>query len=235
MAMNLRQESQLRWVNGLAILFRCTRLLTAFKLLKADQREAVRSTGEQTMQLEAKRAQIAAFFLKKRGGALTIMELVKLMYLADRESLNRYGFPMTWDRPVSMEHGPVPSETYNCIKLKRDQCGKDWPTLVSPPDGPLKRDLHLVKDIAVDALDELSEAEVEILKTIQKQFGHMSAAQLRQWTHNNCPEWIDPGKSSSPIRYEDIFKALGKDPKEIPALVEQINEQLLVNSYLTYA
>lgn len=219
----------MRWINSLANIFGCTRLLAAFKLLKADQREVVRSTGEQAMQHEAKRAQVAAFFLMRRGGSLTVLDLVKFMYLSDRESLNRYGFPITWDRPYSLPLGPVPSETYNCIKAERGQCGVDWPKLISPRVG---NDLRLVNKIDIDDLDELSEAEMKILEDVWAKFGRMTAIQLSDWTHHNCPEWTNPGRSSVPIQYEEIFKALGKPEEEIPALVQHINDQIKINSYL---
>ena len=163
------------------------------------------------------------------------MEMVKLIYLSDREALDRFGFPITWDQPVAMQHGPVPTETYNCIKGERGQCGTDWPQLVSPKSGPQNRDLRLVRNIEIDELDELSEAEVEILEAIWGRFGHMTAAQLRDWTHDNCPEWVDPGRTSVAIRYEDIFKALGKKRSEISALVSHINEQLAINACHAHA
>jgi uncharacterized phage-associated protein len=187
------------------------------------------------MLLEAKRAQVAAYFLMRRGGTLTIMELVKFMYLADRESLDRYGFPITWDQPYALEHGPVPTETYSCIKGVNGQCGVDWPKLVSPPGGSQNRDINLLADIDIDDLDELSEADLEVLEGIWAKFGGMTAYQLRKWTHENCPEWVDPGKSSKPIQYEEIFRALKKAPDQIPILTQHIKDQVLITRLHTQA
>ena len=44
---------------------------------------------------EQKAAQIAAWFLGKAGGTMPHLKLMKLMYLAERESMAKHGFPMT--------------------------------------------------------------------------------------------------------------------------------------------
>ena len=64
---------------------------------------------------EAKAAQAAARLLKKRGGKMAYMKLIKLLYLVDREALRRWGRPVTTDRYVSMDHGPVLSSTLDLI------------------------------------------------------------------------------------------------------------------------
>lgn len=223
-------------VDRLAKSLGCFNIQTALKRLRHKQvPQHASPSGEPSMQFEAKRAQIAAYFLKKRGGSLTIMELVKLIYLADRESLDRYGFPVSWDQPYAMEHGPVPTETYNCIKGENGQCGFEWPQLVSAPSGMKHRDLSLVAEIEIDDLDELSEADLEVLEATWARFGTMTAYQLREWTHRNCPEWVDPGKTSKPISYEDIFKALKKDPQLIPDLTQYIKDQTLIHRVLSKA
>lgn len=44
---------------------------------------------------EKRAAQTAAFFICRAGGAIEVLKLMKLMYLAERESLARYGEPIT--------------------------------------------------------------------------------------------------------------------------------------------
>ena len=58
-------------------------------------------------------AQMAAYFAECSGGTINILKLIKLMYLADRESMHRHGTPISFDRFVSMDHGPVPSQSLN--------------------------------------------------------------------------------------------------------------------------
>src|SRR5262245_38259680 len=44
------------------------------------------------------------------------MRLLKLLYIADRESLRDNGRPITGDQIVAMERGPVPSAVFNLIR-----------------------------------------------------------------------------------------------------------------------
>ena len=55
---------------------------------------------------EKRAAQSAAFFISRARGTIEISKLMKLMYLAERESLARYGEPITGDVLVSMKQGP---------------------------------------------------------------------------------------------------------------------------------
>src|SRR5689334_9935426 len=47
---------------------------------------------------------------------MTRLRLLKLLYIADRESIAETEAPITGDSVVAMDHGPVLSETYNLIK-----------------------------------------------------------------------------------------------------------------------
>ena len=61
---------------------------------------------------EKKLTQAANYFIKESGGT---MYHLKLLFLADRESMNRFGMSITDDRMVSMAQGPVLSNTLNLI------------------------------------------------------------------------------------------------------------------------
>lgn len=62
-----------------------------------------------------KAAQVAAFFVLREVGAIHALKLSNLLYLADREHLNRHDMPILFDIFVSMPHGPVTSLTLNYI------------------------------------------------------------------------------------------------------------------------
>jgi uncharacterized phage-associated protein len=155
-----------------------------------------------------KAAQVAAFFAKAQGGTINVLKLVKLIYLADREFLNRYDATITNDRFVSMDHGPVNSMTLDYIdgcKLERDA----WDVFITDR---ADYELGLVNpNLAIEDLDELSEAEIEVLEETWMTFGKMTKYQIRDYTHKNCPEWEDPKGSSAPIPFERILKFLGKE------------------------
>jgi uncharacterized phage-associated protein len=47
---------------------------------------------------------------------MSYLRMLKLLYIADRETLKETGRPITGDRIVAMEHGPVLSSVYDLIK-----------------------------------------------------------------------------------------------------------------------
>lgn len=171
---------------------------------------------------EAKTAQMAAFFLKMGGGRMEYIKIIKLLYLAEREHLNLYHSPMTGDRLYSLRKGPIVSITYNCIKKEACGKGKIWHKWISEKDGYLISLQNGFKN--VEELDELSAADLEIVSDIWKRFGWMNWTQLIRYTHFNCPEWKHPGRSSTPIEYSDVLKALGYRPEKIARIEASIRE-----------
>jgi uncharacterized phage-associated protein len=153
-----------------------------------------------------KAAQVAAFFALKQGGQIHVLKLTKLIYLSDRAFMERYDVPITGDKLVSMDHGPVNSVTYNYINGTAES--PNWDTFMA--DGSRHMVALSRNDLTEDDLDELSDAEMRVLGEVWERFGHMDRFEIRDWTHKNCPEWDDPHGSSTPIKYAHVFKFLGK-------------------------
>lgn len=188
---------------------------------------------------EKKAAQVAAFFLfmaSQRDANITILKLMKLMYLAERSSYEQYGEPIIGDALVSMPNGPVLSGTLELINfgsLKSSDCG--WDELIAERSGRdmALKSVDLIK--SEDDLRELSESDLEILRSIWSQFGRWPALKLRDYTHDpkNCPEWEDPDGSSIPIKLERLFEVLGFPNEESKALLSQLNQRAWVASALS--
>lgn len=153
-----------------------------------------------------KAAQVAAFFCDKQGGRIPVLKLMKLVYLADRQFMSECGFPITNDRHVSMDHGPVNSLTYDYVggNIESDE----WSDLITDRAGHV---VELARPITDDDTEELSDAELEALDKVWFEFGNMTKYQIRDWTHKNCPEWEDPNGSSSPIPIDRTLRFLGVD------------------------
>jgi len=56
---------------------------------------------------------------------MNYMRLLKLLYIADREMLAQHAQPITGDRVVAMERGPVLSRTYDLI-LGKTEDATEW-------------------------------------------------------------------------------------------------------------
>jgi uncharacterized phage-associated protein len=153
---------------------------------------------------DQKAGQVAAFFVSAGGGHMDMIKLIKLIYLADRAFMDKCGLPITFDRLVSMPHGPVNLQTYECIQGLADCSG--WEEWI------LARKNHVValrKPASRSCLDELSDAEIDTLVKVWERFGRMGELEICDWTHNNCPEWRDLDGLSNPISYASVFQALG--------------------------
>lgn len=64
---------------------------------------------------EKKATQAAALFLKKAGGSMDYMKLIKLLYLADRHALIHWERPITGGSYFLTKHGPVLNNVLDLI------------------------------------------------------------------------------------------------------------------------
>src|SRR5438105_12462602 len=62
-----------------------------------------------------KATEVAGQFLRKEGGLINIMKLVKLVYLLDRSSVARRGVPVVGGAYFSLPNGPITSEFLDLI------------------------------------------------------------------------------------------------------------------------
>ena len=126
---------------------------------------------------------------------------IKLVYLIDRESIKRFGFPVLDEKRFSMPYGPVNSMTYSYV------AGAYNPELTGWSDFLRDRENHNValanNAIQVADLDELSDADIECAPTrIWAAFGRMDQWQLSAFdarSRQRLPEWEDPHGGSTEI------------------------------------
>lgn len=175
---------------------------------------------------EEKVAQMAAYLLLKRGGRMAYLKLMKLLYLANRESIVSRGRMMGDDKLYSMKHGPVMSNTLDLIRNKDSVYGAYWYRILKTED----TDLVLVSDPREsdldDILDTLSRADIRILDDVYTKYGYMNRFDLRDMTHlrDVCPEWIDPGNSRLPIDKRAILISEGKSEDDANKIIINMQE-----------
>jgi uncharacterized phage-associated protein len=165
---------------------------------------------------ERRATEAAARFLKLRGGRMSYLKLIKLLYLLDREALLRWGRPVTTDRYVSMDNGPVVSRIYDLIR-EEPAPGTDpiWRHYISAPQE------YEVALVAEPATDELSRAEEALIEEVFAKFGNLNRWDLVRLSHE-FPEWQDPNGSAIPIQYRDILRAGNKTESEIAAVEAEL-------------
>ena len=163
---------------------------------------------------ERKVTEAAGYLLRLAGGQEFHMKLLKLLYIADRTALARWGFFLSEDSHVSMEYGPVLSNTFNLIKGERP--GDFWRSHIS------LRVQNKVRLLKPTSTDTLSRAEERLLDEVYAKFGQIERFNLSEMTHKDFPEWRDPGKSSIPISPREILEAQNVPDEEIRAILKDL-------------
>lgn len=161
----------------------------------------------------------AARLLERSGGVLPYMKLLKLLYLADRKALLELGRPITFDRYVSMKHGPVLSQTYDLI-VAEEAPGEHsyWREHISGPNG------YRVCLNGEPPRGALSPAQEQVLDEVFSEFGAMDRWRLVDFTHS-LPEWRDPHGSSIPISLRDVLLAGGVDEDAADAIERDLQAE----------
>lgn len=144
-----------------------------------------------------KAAQVVLWLLHKHGGRMDRLKMVKLVFLADREHLLKFGRPIVGGEYWNMPLGPVSGELLDHVKGGLND--GLMPFEVAIP-------CHIEARAGVDE-DELSESDMDILTEINNKYGNYSSSKLSDMTHqmslwkDNAPE--QGGRKSLP--YENFF------------------------------
>lgn len=155
-----------------------------------------------------KTIQAAAVLAHLEGGRIDRIRLLKLLYIADRESLAEHAVPIIGGRVVAMDNGPLHSNVYDLIK------GTDfWPSEWSEHFANEGHVVILTKD---PGRQELSAYEIEKLTAVSNARREIDSWEVAESTHE-FQEWKDcrlPG-SSRTIPLESLLGAVGFSPSEI--------------------
>ncbi len=175
---------------------------------------------------EKKTTQLAAYFLQKSNGTLFLIKLLKLLYIADREAFREFGHPITFDKYVSMDNGPVLSQTYDIMTGSNAQFEGYWSAMISDRSGHKLS----ISDESEISYSSLSDAEMLIADKVFEEYGHIPRFELCEMTHE-FDEWEDPKGSSFPIDYENILKAVEYSDEESEFAIKRMHEQQSIDKF----
>src|SRR6266481_4115650 len=106
-----------------------------------------------------KAIQAASVLLKTdRCKRMSYLRLIKLLYIADRESLKETGRKITRDRTVAMKNGPVLSGIYDLIK-GRHEAADEW-------SQKIRKDGYQVELVDDPGSGQLSRYEIKKLREV---------------------------------------------------------------------
>ena len=164
---------------------------------------------------------------------LTKGKICKLIFLADRLHLVRYGRPITGDDLCAMDHGPVPSKTLNLLsafELEADD----------PNVGRLAQFVALdrrflyphFQSIREPEMESLSPSDLKVLDEVIRDHGGKTFKELRALTHDfeaYKKAWEARTSNREFMRFEDLFE------DEDPDAIDGAKEEMLENSLLREA
>lgn len=156
-----------------------------------------------------KATQAINYLTKKEGGQIDKLKLIKLVYLADRYHLRRFGRPMVNDAYFAMPLGPVGSSVKDIAEFSDflDESERKYAISFIGRGGGA----NTVVSIANVDSEVFSKSEVEALDFAYKEFGKQTASSLVDITHR-YPEWekfksVLESKETTrePMSYNDFF------------------------------
>jgi uncharacterized phage-associated protein len=159
---------------------------------------------------------VAALLKREYGKRTNYMRLLKLLYLADRVSIQETGRPITGDRVYAMDRGPVLGNVLNLIKSEHPESTLwDW---------AIQKNGYDIELVADPGNGSLSRYELRKLHEVSAEHVDHDEWDMVRITHE-LPEWKlnEPQKGSrKDISVEDILDAVGRgaDKEDILADAE---------------
>jgi len=156
---------------------------------------------------------------------MSYLRLLKLLYIADRESLRESGRPIVGTRPVAMDFGPVLSEVLDLVNGQHADEAV-WSEFIRK-DGYA---VALEKDPGVLSL---SRHEIERLTKTSEEYRNTDDWEIVKQTHA-FEEWknnITLG-TSTPIPLEDMIKAVGR-ANELEDILQEAEQTTVLRRLLS--
>lgn len=167
---------------------------------------------------DTKATEAVARLLERSGGKADYLRIIKLIYLADRDSLIRRGVPIVGGHYFSMRKGPAVGEVMD-FACQRN--ARNWQNYIDAIRG------HSVALLAAPQYRHLSQSEIEILDAVVEEHEKRTTDDLVRWCHQYCPEyesvWFGGRRD---ISVESILRGGGKTAERIRRLVKQATEQI---------
>jgi len=146
------------------------------------------------------------------------VKLMKLFYFLDFLHVKRYGSPVTYDRYVHLEHGPIPQGIKNLIDTAADDLDNSLLTDTITFERPQGIDMvRMLPKRVFSNTDKnyLSETEMEILEFVCAKFGNKNTKYVEDLSHQEAP-WL---KTQS---LEDIPYSLAAEDTDCQIAKEDI-------------
>lgn len=182
---------------------------------------AVTARGEVGAAFEIEKAIAALGFLVQKTGE-SMYPLLKMMYLADKLHLERFGRFIAGDDYCAMAKGPVPSHAYNIIQTLRGDKSRRPGAEVAAQFFEYGDDfmLHLRRE---PDLDELSSSDIECLQEIVDIYQRVGKWAIKDMSHDDA--WKGAWRASR-------FSFRKSIPMEVCAIASQFEDGQALKAHL---
>jgi len=167
---------------------------------------------------------IVFFASKSPNNEINRLKLMKLLWLADRMHLNKFGRLILKDKYSALPHGPVPSSTMNSTQKSIEN-------------------FFSVNGFTIRATGDFdnrffSKTDLQIMYEVWNSFGDKDQFELEKYSHL-FPEWLRYKKdldnnslpNSYPIVIQDLFNPPASDAKYHHNEVESNKAKSIFNSH----
>ena len=183
------------------------------------------------LKFDPSKAKASILFVASRlsepgGKHADLYKLLKCIYFADKKHLAQYGRSLYGDFYVPMEHGPVPSKTYDMVKAVRGDsfCRADaakWG--LSQAFRVEDNDIIPLHD---PDMDELSPSDIECLQEAIRKLAPLSFGEIKGLSHDDAFNSATD-RQEEIMDFEDIARAGGADEEMIDYVKLQIENASL--------
>lgn len=161
--------------------------------------------------------------LAQRQPGITQYFVCKVFFFADREFLLDWGRPISGDRFVAMEHGPVPSYIYDLLKGETEP-DEIIDTLNSRVE-IVRQDQKLkVYTKGKNHFEHLHPMEIEYLENALKKYGSMSFGDVRDESHRD-PAYREAWAKGGLNNEMDIRLWLSSDGEDAELVAKELEER----------
>ncbi len=152
------------------------------------------------------------------------VKLMKLFYFLDFVHTKKYGAPVTYDRYVKLEHGPIPSVIKNLVDEAGDDIEHSVLADVIDIERPEGIDMYRVvprRSLTKEDKSLFSESELEVMTQTCKRFANKNTDFIEEASHKEAP-WR---KTSM---FEDIPYTLATEDSDSQVTKEQMEVALKI-------
>jgi uncharacterized phage-associated protein len=132
---------------------------------------------------DPEKATEALLYVSRRVRGADLYKTLKVLYLADKNHLHRYGRFIFGDRHFALDHGPVPQGAYDIIKgVRKSLGGIDF----EPARRCIQMNGNVIAATRDGNMEVFSNSDLECLNEAIEIAGRLTFQQLKDLTHDEA-------------------------------------------------